>query len=108
MYQILERTFCPQLRPFQFGGTLVVLNLINITKLFHFFLRIHNFQKEAARHAGVFHHLITLPTYHTTALSTDMLARNYFSDMGMLAYVQGVQRIEIRTGVECVKHQVNF
>ena len=35
-----------------------------------------------------------------------MLAKEYFSDKGMLAYVQGVQRIEIRTGVECVKHQV--
>ena len=71
--------------------------------------RIHNFQKEAAAKAGVFHHLITLPTYHTAALSTDMLAKNYFSDMGMLAYVKGVQRIEIRDGVECVKHQVrNF
>jgi len=67
--------------------------------------RIHNFQKEAAAKAGVFHHLITLPTYHTAALSTDMLAKNYFSDMGMLAYVKGVQRIEIRDGVECVKHQ---
>ena len=34
-----------------------------------------------------------------------MLAKNYFSNMGMLAYVQGVQRLEIRTNVACVKHQ---
>ncbi len=68
--------------------------------------RIHAFQKEAAAKAGVFHHLITLPTYHTAALSSDMLAKKYFSDMGMLAYVQGVQRTEIRTEVACVKHQV--
>ena len=67
--------------------------------------RIQKFQKEAAAHAGVFHHLITLPTYHTAALSSDMLAKEYFSNMGMLAYVQGVQRIEIRTNVACVKHQ---
>jgi isocitrate lyase len=67
--------------------------------------RIHAFQKEAAAKAGVFHHLITLPTYHTAALSSDMLAKKYFSDMGMLAYVQGVQRTEIRTEVACVKHQ---
>ena len=25
--------------------------------------------------AGIFHHLITLPTYHTAALSTDQLAK---------------------------------
>ena len=68
--------------------------------------RIEMFQKEAATKAGVFHHLITLPTYHTAALSTDMLAKRYFGNDGMLAYVQGVQRIEIRTKVDCVKHQV--
>ena len=67
--------------------------------------RIQRFQKEAAKEANVFHHLITLPTYHTAALSSDMLAKNYFSNMGMLAYVQGVQRIEIRNNVACVKHQ---
>ena len=68
--------------------------------------RIHGFQKEAAAKAGVFHHLITLPTYHTAALSSDALAKKYYGDLGMLAYVQGVQRIEIRTEVACVKHQV--
>lgn len=67
--------------------------------------RIRMFQKEAAAKAGVFHHLITLPTYHTAALSSDSLAKNYFDDMGMLAYVQGVQRTEIRNEVACVKHQ---
>ena len=31
---------------------------------------------------GIFHHLITLPTYHTAALSTDNLAKEYFGDQG--------------------------
>ena len=64
-----------------------------------------NFQRDAARECGVFHHLITLPTYHTAALSTDELARNYFGDDGMLAYVRDVQRTEIRDGIATVKHQ---
>ena len=67
--------------------------------------KIRNFQSDAAREAGVFHHLITLPTYHTAALSTDTLARGYFGDEGMLAYVGGVQRQEIRNQLDCVKHQ---
>jgi isocitrate lyase len=53
----------------------------------------------------VFHHLITLPTYHTTALSVDNLSKEYFGDAGMLGYVEGVQRKEIRQGIACVKHQ---
>ncbi|RMJ04588.1 Isocitrate lyase [Marinobacter litoralis] len=64
-----------------------------------------NFQRDASREAGVFHHLITLPTYHTAALSTDNLAKGYFGDEGMLAYVAGVQRQEIRQGIATVKHQ---
>ncbi|WP_111655511.1 isocitrate lyase [Isoalcanivorax indicus] len=64
-----------------------------------------NFQRDAAREAGIFHHLITLPTYHTAALSTDNLAKGYFGDEGMLAYVAGVQRKEIRQGIATVKHQ---
>ncbi|WP_101676087.1 isocitrate lyase [Alloalcanivorax mobilis] len=64
-----------------------------------------NFQADAAREAGIFHHLITLPTYHTAALSTDSLAKGYFGDEGMLAYVAGVQRKEIRQGIATVKHQ---
>jgi isocitrate lyase len=67
--------------------------------------RIRTFQRDAAREAGIFHHLITLPTYHTAALSTDTLARGYFGDEAMLAYVAGVQRREIREGLACVKHQ---
>jgi len=67
--------------------------------------KIQAFQRDAARDAGIFHHLITLPTYHTAALSTDTLAKDYFGDMGMLAYVKDVQRKEIRTGLACVKHQ---
>ena len=67
--------------------------------------RIRTFQKDAAARAGIFHHLITLPTYHTAALSTDNLSKTYFGDSGMLGYVLGVQRQEIRQGIACVKHQ---
>ncbi|KXU39150.1 isocitrate lyase [Ventosimonas gracilis] len=67
--------------------------------------KIQSFQRDASRDAGVFHHLITLPTYHTAALSTDMLSRGYFGSDAMLAYVKGVQRQEIRRGIACVKHQ---
>ena len=67
--------------------------------------KIRVFQREASAHAGVFHHLITLPTYHTAALSTDSLSKEYFGDKGMLAYVLDVQRKEIREGLACVKHQ---
>ena len=67
--------------------------------------RIQSFQADSAREAGIFHHLITLPTYHTAALSTDNLARGYFGKEGMLAYVEGVQRQEIRQGIQTVKHQ---
>jgi isocitrate lyase len=67
--------------------------------------KIRTFQTDSAREAGIFHHLITLPTYHTAALSTDNLAKEYFGDQGMLGYVAGVQRKEIRQGIACVKHQ---
>jgi isocitrate lyase len=67
--------------------------------------KIRSFQSDTAREAGIFHHLITLPTYHTAALSTDNLAKEYFGDQGMLGYVEGVQRKEIRQGIACVKHQ---
>ena len=67
--------------------------------------KVRTFQADAAREAGIFHHLITLPTYHTAALSTDNLAKGYFGDEGMLAYVKGVQRQELRQGLACVKHQ---
>ncbi|WP_417580514.1 isocitrate lyase [Nitrincola sp.] len=67
--------------------------------------RIRTFQADASREAGIFHHLITLPTYHTAALSTDNLAKEYFGDAGMLGYVEGVQRKEIRQSIACVKHQ---
>ncbi|QTC89973.1 isocitrate lyase [Brevundimonas goettingensis] len=67
--------------------------------------RIRTFQADGAKRAGIFHHLITLPTYHTAALSTDNLAKEYFGDAGMLGYVAGVQRKEIRQGIACVKHQ---
>ena len=67
--------------------------------------KIRTFQLDAAKEAGIFHHLITLPTYHTAALSTDNLAKEYFGSEGMLGYVENVQRKEIREGIACVKHQ---
>lgn len=67
--------------------------------------KVRTFQADCSRDANIFHHLITLPTYHTTALSVDNLAKAYFGDEGMLGYVAGVQRKEIRQGIACVKHQ---
>ncbi|MDG5492084.1 isocitrate lyase [Psychroserpens sp. SPM9] len=67
--------------------------------------KIKSFQMDAATQAGVFHHLITLPTYHTTALHMNDLTQGYFGKDGMLAYVRDVQRQEIRKEVSCVKHQ---
>ncbi|WP_034894851.1 isocitrate lyase [Gillisia sp. Hel_I_29] len=67
--------------------------------------KIKTFQMDSAKEAGIFHHLITLPTYHTTALHMNDLTQGYFGDNGMLAYVKGIQRQEIRKGVACVKHQ---
>jgi isocitrate lyase len=66
---------------------------------------IQKFQQDASREAGIFHHLITLPTYHETALGTDVLSEGYFGDLGMLAYVRDVQRQEIRRDMASVKHQ---
>ena len=67
--------------------------------------KVRTFQSDCSRDANIFHHLITLPTYHTTALSVDNLAKAYFGDAGMLGYVAGVQRQEIRQGIACVRHQ---
>jgi isocitrate lyase len=67
--------------------------------------KIRTFQKDSSKEAGIFHHLITLPTYHTTALHMNDLSQGYYGKEGMLAYVRGVQRQEIRKGVACVKHQ---
>ena len=67
--------------------------------------KIKFFQKEGSKKAGIFHHLITLPTYHTTSLHMNDLSESYFGEEGMLGYVRNVQRKEIRKGVECVKHQ---
>jgi len=67
--------------------------------------KIRTFQADSSREAGIFHHLITLPTYHTAALSTDNLTKEYFGELGMLGYVAGVQRKEIRQSIACVKHQ---
>lgn len=67
--------------------------------------KIRTFQQDGSARAGIFHHLITLPTYHTEALATDHLAQGYFGDEGMLRYVRDVQREEIRQGIATVKHQ---
>ncbi len=66
---------------------------------------VQSFQLDASKEAGIFHHLITLPTYHETALGTDVLSEGYFGDLGMLAYVRDVQRREIRRDMASVKHQ---
>jgi isocitrate lyase len=66
---------------------------------------IRKFQEDASKEAGIFHHLITLPTYHETALGTDTLSEGYFGDLGMLAYVRDIQRREIRRDMASVKHQ---
>ena len=66
---------------------------------------IQNFQKDASKEAGIFHHLITLPTYHETALGTSVLSEGYFGELGMLAYVKEIQRQEIRREMSSVKHQ---
>lgn len=47
---------------------------------------------------------ITLAGLHTTALAVDDFA-NQYSQHGMKAYGQNVQRLEIEKGVEVVKHQ---
>ncbi len=67
--------------------------------------RLRAFQADISARAGVFHNLITLPTYHLTAKSVDELARGYFGEDRMLAYVGTVQRAEIRRGISAVKHQ---
>jgi isocitrate lyase len=67
--------------------------------------RLARFQADIAARAGVFHNLITLPTFHLTAKSMDELSRGYFGDDRMKAYVNTVQREEIRRGVSAVKHQ---
>ncbi|MGC9449427.1 isocitrate lyase [Cereibacter johrii] len=67
--------------------------------------RLRRFQTDISARAGVFHNLITLPTFHLTAKSMDELSRGYFGEQKMLAYVATVQREEIRRGVSAVKHQ---
>ena len=56
-------------------------------------------------YTNIFHHLITLPTYHETALGTAVLSEGYFGEKGMLAYVKEIQRQEIRREMSSVKHQ---
>ncbi|MFG1400520.1 isocitrate lyase [Xanthobacter sediminis] len=67
--------------------------------------RLAQFQADISAQAGVFHNLITLPTFHLTAKSMDELSHGYFGADRMKAYVNTVQREEIRRGVSAVKHQ---
>ena len=67
--------------------------------------RLRAFQTDIAREAGVFHNLITLPTFHGTAKIMNDLSHGYFGEDKMLAYVKNIQREEIRTKVSAVKHQ---
>jgi isocitrate lyase len=67
--------------------------------------RLQAFQTDISREAGVFHNLITLPTFHMDALGMDQLSEGYYGDEKMLAYVRNVQRAEIRGGVSAVRHQ---
>jgi isocitrate lyase len=67
--------------------------------------RLARFQVDISARAGVFHNLITLPTFHLTAKNMDELSRGYFGEDRMKAYVNAVQREEIRRGVSAVKHQ---
>ena len=67
--------------------------------------RLQNFQTDIAREAGVFHNLITLPTFHGTAKVMNDLSDGYFGDEKMLAYVKNIQREEIRSNISAVKHQ---
>ncbi len=67
--------------------------------------RLKRFQYDISTKAGVFHNLITLPTFHLTAKSVDELSRGYFGEDRMLAYVATVQREEIRRGISAVRHQ---
>lgn len=67
--------------------------------------RLRQFQVDISARAGVFHNLITLPTFHLTAKSTDELSHGYFGEDRMLAYVATVQREEIRRSISAVRHQ---
>lgn len=67
--------------------------------------RLARFQVDIAARAGVFHNLVTLPTFHLTAKSMDELSRGYFGEERMKAYVNNVQREEIRRGISAVRHQ---
>lgn len=67
--------------------------------------RLQAFQTDIAREAGVFHNLITLPTFHGTAKVMNDLSEGYFGDQKMLAYVKEIQREEIRKSVSAVRHQ---
>ena len=56
-----------KIRSFQFEASQV------LTIRAQYFYQVTNIDQSQV--AGVFHHLITLPTYHTAALSTDNLTK---------------------------------
>ena len=66
---------------------------------------IREFQDLVAKHAGVFHNLITLPEFHVEGLGGQKLAGKYFSGQGMEAYVTEVQDPELRGGFSSAAHQ---
>ena len=87
------------------GGELMSAKLDNTELGREADARLQSFQTDISARAGVFHNLITLPTFHLTAKGMDELSNGYFGDQKMLAYVASVQREEIRRGVSAVKHQ---
>ena len=68
--------------------------------------RIRTFQRDAAARAGIFHHLITLPTYHTAALSHRQSGQGIFRRRRACSATSRTSSAqEIRQGIACVKHQ---
>eukprot|EP00121_Abeoforma_whisleri_P014311 Awhi_evm1s13198 len=53
---------------------------------------------------GYVFQFITLAGFHLNSLACDNFAKDY-SERGMLAYVQGIQRMERTNGVETLTHQ---
>lgn len=64
---------------------------------------IQSFISDIAK-LGFVWQFITLAGFHSNAVKIDMFAKDY-KERGMLAYVQGVQRLERENGVETLQHQ---
>mmetsp|Transcript_15679 Transcript_15679/g.37390 ORF Transcript_15679/g.37390 Transcript_15679/m.37390 type:complete len:564 (+) Transcript_15679:3-1694(+) len=65
---------------------------------------IKDFQKRIGE-IGFVWQFITLAGFHANSLATDVFARRFASDSGMLAYVSLIQRREREFGVETLTHQ---